>query len=174
MGDFSDRAGGDSGKRRSVVHRCDVEGDGVGTLVKIDTAVGRAAVILDLEGEAGVSRTVGVGRRRKDQISQVGQRHNISRRYRGTAQSKSPRSRHSGDLDSSQTVGRAVIRIGKAEVGDGKGVTAVFKDRDGIVSSRRSIVDRSDAHRQRVGAGAVSRTVRYLVPDGGIVSTICV
>ena len=158
--------------RRCIVYACDIEGDGVGTLVKIYTAVCRAAVILYLEGEAGITGTVGICHRRKDQIPQVGQRYNIARRYRSSVQGKSPCSRHGGDLDSNQAVGSAVIRIGKAKVGGGKGVTAVFKDRDGLVRSRRSIVDRSDAHGQRVGAGTVVSAVIYLVPDGCVVRAV--
>ena len=49
--------------RRGVVDGGDVDGDGVGRLVEIDATVGRAAVVLHLEGEVGVARAVGVGRR---------------------------------------------------------------------------------------------------------------
>ncbi len=38
-------------------------------LIEIDAAVGRAAVVLHLEGEAGVARAVGVGRRREHELA---------------------------------------------------------------------------------------------------------
>ena len=38
-------------------------------VIEIDAAVGGAAVVLHLEGEAGVARAVGVGRRREDQLA---------------------------------------------------------------------------------------------------------
>ena len=37
--------------------------------VEVDAAVGGAAIVLDLEGEAGVGGAVGVGRRREDQLA---------------------------------------------------------------------------------------------------------
>ena len=51
------------GAGRRVVDRGDVDGDRVGALVEVDAAVGGAAVVLHLEGEAGVGRAVGVGGR---------------------------------------------------------------------------------------------------------------
>ncbi len=53
------------GARRGVVDRGDIDRDRVGRRIEIDAAVGRAAVVLHLEGEAGVGRAVGVGRRRE-------------------------------------------------------------------------------------------------------------
>ena len=51
------------GARRRVVDRGDVDGDRVGRRVEVDAAVGGAAVVLHLEGEARVAGAVGVGRR---------------------------------------------------------------------------------------------------------------
>ena len=42
------------GSRRRIVDARDVDGDRVGRRIEIDAAVGRAAVVLHLEGEAGV------------------------------------------------------------------------------------------------------------------------
>ena len=54
----------------------DVDGDRVRRRIEIDAAIGRAAVVLHLEGEAGVAGAVGVGRRREHQLAgrDVGQR----------------------------------------------------------------------------------------------------
>ena len=64
------------GARRRVVDRRDVDRHRVRRRIEIDAAVGRAAVVLHLEGEAGVAAAVGVGRRREHQLAgrDVGQR----------------------------------------------------------------------------------------------------
>src|SRR5262249_59419488 len=60
--------GGDGlvGPRRRVVHRGDVDRKGIGRLVEIVPAIGGAAVVLHLEGEARSGRVIVicVGRRR--------------------------------------------------------------------------------------------------------------
>ena len=43
----------------------DVDLIGLGRRIEVDAAVGRAAVVLHLEGEAGVAAAIGVGRRRE-------------------------------------------------------------------------------------------------------------
>ena len=55
------------GARRGMVHVRDAEGEGIGRLIGIDAAVGRQAVILHLEGEAGVGRAGRSWVGRKDQ-----------------------------------------------------------------------------------------------------------
>src|SRR5258705_5543596 len=45
---------------RSVVHRGDVHGEGVGALVQVDAAVGGAAVVLDREGTRLNSTPLGI------------------------------------------------------------------------------------------------------------------
>ncbi len=56
----------------------------LGDWIEIDAAVGRAAVVLHLEGEAGVARAVGVGRRRELQHAgrDVGHGHELAGRHR--------------------------------------------------------------------------------------------
>ena len=72
------------GARRRVVDRGDVDRDRVRRRIEIDAAVGRAAVVLHLEGEAGVAVAVGVGRRREHQLAgrDVGHADELSGRHR--------------------------------------------------------------------------------------------
>ena len=57
----ADRAARAAGASLTAV---DVDDDRVGRRIEIDAAIGRAAVVLHLEGEAGVRRAVGIGGRR--------------------------------------------------------------------------------------------------------------
>ena len=45
----------------------DVDGQGVGRGIQIYPAIGRPTIVLHLEGEAGIARAVGVGRRGEEQ-----------------------------------------------------------------------------------------------------------
>ena len=54
----------------------DVDRHRVRRRIEVDAAVGRAAVVLHLEGEAGVAGAVGVGRRREHQLA----RRDVGRR----------------------------------------------------------------------------------------------
>ncbi len=54
---------------RRVVDRVTLTVIVLGDGIEIDAAVGRAAVVLHLEGEAGVARAVGVGRRREHELA---------------------------------------------------------------------------------------------------------
>ena len=48
-----------------MVDRGDVDAEGVGRGIEIQATIGRATVVAHLEGEGGVARTDGVGRRRE-------------------------------------------------------------------------------------------------------------
>src|SRR5205823_2325330 len=63
--------GGDGlvGAGGGVVHRGDVDRDRVRALVEVDAAVGGAAVVAHLEGEAGVAGAVGVRGRGELQLA---------------------------------------------------------------------------------------------------------
>ena len=81
--------------RRGVVDRGDVDRDRVGRRVEIDAAVGRAAVVLHLEGEAGIARAIGIGSRRELQQagSDVGHGDELARRDRHVVELQRARSR---------------------------------------------------------------------------------
>ena len=84
-----------------------------GRRVEIHPAIGRAAVVLHLEGEAGVAVAVGIGRRRELQqpASDVGDTTPNAPEDTATAivgQRPGPRQRR--DLHRQQRVGRVVVR----------------------------------------------------------------
>ena len=70
------------GPARRVVHRGDIDRDRVRARVEIRPAIGRAAVVLHLEGEAGIAVAIGIDRRRKLQqpASDVGDTRPMPRR----------------------------------------------------------------------------------------------
>ena len=43
-----------------------------------------------------------------------------------------------------KAIGRAVVRVGKAEIGGGKCINVIFQHRQRIIRTRRGIVDRRD------------------------------
>ena len=57
--------------RGSVVYGSDVEGDGVGGLIGVLSAIGGAAVIGDLEVDGGVVVAIGVCCRSEDEIADL-------------------------------------------------------------------------------------------------------
>ena len=59
--------------------------------------------------------------------------------------------RQRGDLDRQQLLAGESVAIAEAEVGGREGVGRVFAGRDGLVGAARSVVDRGDVERQRVG-----------------------
>ena len=101
----------------------------VGRLVEVDAAVGGAAVVLHLEGEARVAGAVGVGRRREHQLagSDVGDGDELPCRDGDAVVSF--RCRRAGSVvifTAASAVRRAVVRIGEAEVGRGERVRRVL------------------------------------------------
>ena len=88
-------------------------------------AIGGAAVVLHLEGEGGVARAVGVGRRREHQQAgiDVGDADELARRHGDAVVGQAAGARQRGDLDRRQRIGRAVVRIAEAEVGRGEDVS---------------------------------------------------
>ena len=95
--------------RRRIVHRRDVDRDGVGGGIKIDAAIGRAAIVLHLEGEAGIASAVGIGRRRELQQPAINVRntHRLPRRHRNVVVGQRARPRQRRDLHRQQRIGRA-------------------------------------------------------------------
>ena len=153
----------------------------VGRLVEVDAAAGRAAVVLHLEGEAGVAGAVGVGRRGELQQAggDVGHGHALSGRHRHAVELQRARAGQRRDLDRQQVVGRAVVRVGEAEVGCGEGVRGVLQRVHRRVSSRRSVVDGGDVDRDGVGRlveidAAVGRAavVLHLEGEAGVARAV--
>src|SRR5204863_3122611 len=70
--------------RRRIVDRGDVDGDCARGLIQIDTTTGRATIVLNLESEARVACTVGIGGGRENQQSScdVGQGDELSGGHR--------------------------------------------------------------------------------------------
>ncbi len=141
------------GARGSVVHSGDVDRHRVGRCVEVDTAVGRAAVILHLEGEARVPRAVGIGDGREGQQAAVDVRHadTLARGHRNAVQAQRAGGGQRRDRHGGQRVGGRIVRIGKAEVRRGEGVNRVFQQRDGGIRARGRVVHRSHVDGHRVG-----------------------
>ena len=169
-----ERGDGLVGARRRIVDRGHVHGHRVGRGIEIDAAVGRAAVVLHLEGEAGVARAVGVGRRRELQVARrdVGHRHELAGGDRDAGQRQAcPRPGSVVILTAVSALAGLSLGIGEAEVGRGEGVGRVFERGDRVVRARRRIVDRGDVHGHRVGRGieidaAVGRAAVVLHLEG--------
>src|SRR5204863_405135 len=131
-----------------------VDGQRVRTLVEIHAAVGRAAVVFDLEREAGVACSVGVGGGGEHQQSAVdvadghelagGDCHAVVGQRAGAGER--------GDLDRQQRVGRGVAKIVEPEVGGGDRVGGVFQRGDVVVFPTRRSSDLGHVDGQRVRA----------------------
>ena len=59
------------GAHRRIVDGVDVDGQRPGGGIQIDAAVAGAAVVLDLEGERGIARAIGVGSRGEHKVAGV-------------------------------------------------------------------------------------------------------
>ncbi len=140
----------------AIVDRGDVKGDGIGRRVEIDPAVGGAAVVLHLEGEAVISQTVGIGHRGEFQLAGG----NIHRRDRlpggNGAKAGKRQATHggdSGDLDRQQGVGRGITRVSQAEVQRRQRIGSILTERDGLVRAARCVIHCRDAERHGIGRG---------------------
>ena len=90
---------------------------------RIDAAVGGAAVVLHLEGEAGVGGAVGVGGRGEDQVAAASLTSDHVAGVDGDAvEGQGAGRRQGGDDHAQEAVGGIVDRIGEAEVGGREGV----------------------------------------------------
>jgi hypothetical protein len=144
------------GDRRGVRRR-DREGEGVRRLVEVEAAIGDAAVILHLEGEA---RAAGFRRRRVDQKpgDDIGCRNGIAGVHRIVVIGERAGARQGRDRYRQQRVG---VGIGEAEVGRRERVGRTHGDVDRVVGARRRVVDRGDGDFLDN-----SRTVGIAVVDG--------
>ena len=129
--------GGDRavGAGRRVIHRGDIEADRVGRGIKIDAAIGGAAVIAHPEGEGGNGAAVGVGRWRVDEVLQ------------------GARSQQAADEHAMEAVGpggaSGIGWIGEAEIRWREAVGGVFQGGDGLVGAGGGVVHRADRDRER-------------------------
>ena len=71
-----------AGCGRRVILCGDIKGDGVGGGIKINTAIGGATVIANLESKASIASAIGVGCRSENQIAEIGHGNFIPRRHR--------------------------------------------------------------------------------------------
>ena len=146
--------GGVVHSHRRMVSSVDVHGDRVRALVEIEPAIGGAAVILYLEGEARVARAGGVWRRDELEIA-IADRGGRDERTCGhwrAAERQSPRCRQRANLHSQQVVRRRFIRISVTKVRYGKRIHRVFLRGHRPVRTRRRVVHRCDVERERMRA----------------------
>ena len=139
--------------------------------------MGGAAVVLHLEGEGRVGGAVGVGGRGEpEQVrGDVGRADELAGDDGDAVVGEAARAWERGDPHGEQRVGRRVIRVGEAEVGDVEGVGGVFERGDPIARARRRVVDRHYRHggrsRHRSDGRAEARQplrVRRCIETGGI------
>ncbi len=107
----------------------------LGDRIEIHAAVGRAAVVLHLEGEAGVARAVGIRGRRELQHAgrDVGHRNELPGGHGHAVIGERAGRRQRRDLHGQQVVGRRVVGVAEAEVGGRERVGRVFQRGDRLV-----------------------------------------
>ena len=151
--------GGDRavGAGRRVVHRGDIEADRIGGGIKIDAAIGGAAVVAHLEGEGGNGAAVGVGRRGVSEGGKAGGGDLLAGGDSGTAEPQGSCARQAGDDHALEAVGpcgaSGIGWIGEAEIGRREAVGGVFQGGDGLVGAGGGVVHRTDRDRERAWCG---------------------
>ena len=95
----------------------------------IAAAIGGAAGVLDFETEAGIARTRLAGGRREHEFAghDVGRKNALPCCHRNAVVGQRARLRQRCHDHRRQAVGRNVVRIGEAEVGDLEGVGGVLQ-----------------------------------------------
>lgn len=143
------RRDGIAGSNRRVIDPAgveDVDRHGAGDGIEIDAAVGRAAVILHLEGQACISnagRVVG-GRELEIAAVDVAVADDIVGADRAAVVGERPRAGQRDDLDAAEAVGRRIAWVGEPEVCRREDVVSVLERDNGIVRADRGIVDAGD------------------------------
>ncbi|CAM5184107.1 hypothetical protein CDEF62S_04810 [Castellaniella defragrans] len=132
---------------RRIVDWRDIEGDGVRGLIRILSTVGRAAVILHLEGEARVIRTVRIGRWREHQLAcvQIRHIHALPGSHRHAIQREHTRRGQCGDDD--RLEGIPFHRITEPKVRGRQRIWRVLIDREGVIHALWRVVHRVHRHR---------------------------
>ena len=140
--------GGDRrvGTGRRVVHRRDIDGQGLRRRIEIDPAIAGAAVVLHLERELSIVIAVGIRGRREHQLAgrDVGDAHELAGRDRNPVVGQRAGARQGRDLHRQQAVGRSVVRIAEPEVRYAKHIAGVFVGGDRRARSGRRVVHRRD------------------------------
>ena len=133
--------GGGSPQDQITAHRCrhHIEGHGVGRWIGINAAIGRAAVVLHLEGEGGIAITAGTGSWCETQARQ----RTGGNRSTGCNGNPIERERASGRCAGDQHSGQGIaISITETEIRGAEVVETVLINGDGGVGSGRSVVGR--------------------------------
>src|SRR5207249_988617 len=114
-----------------------------------------AAVVLHLEGQAGIAVAVGIRRRREHQLvgGDVGHGDEVAGGDGAAVERQAAGARQRGDLDLEEVVGRAVVRIGEAKVRRIKGIGGVLQRGDAAVGAGGRVVHTGDVDGERVGGG---------------------
>ncbi len=156
---FADRQAG-AVEHRRIVDRSDIDGDGIRGRIEIDPAVSRAAIVLHLECETGVTGAEGIGGRGKTQQACVDIRDAdfLARRHGDTVQAQAAGAGQRRDPHRKKRIRRAVARVAETEVRRREDVGRVFWRRHRIVRARRCGVDfmHRDADGFAVGCSAVA------------------
>ena len=151
-GDALVRAGG------RVVDRIDVEGERVRRLVGILAAIGGAAIVADLEGEAGHGRAICVGRRiigqrPKSELGGGDEPADIGEDAGQAAGAVRIVDQEAGGRQAGEDNARKGIAVGgvaEAEVRRGQDPADILVDDDGGVGAGGRVVDRGDVEGERV------------------------
>ena len=145
-----------------LIDRNDVDRERVGGGIQIHAAVGSATVVAHLDGEGGVARTHGIGRRAEQQAGKAGGGDLLARDHGHTRQLQAAGRGQGGDDHALEAVGAGcaggVDRIGETEIGSGEAVDSVFGDRDRGVAAAGGIVQRRGIDVDRVGGRIQVRT----------------
>ena len=138
---------------RGIILGRDINGDGIGDRIQIHTAIGRAAVVFDLEGEGGVSIAIGISGWGEDQFALVklGFGDESTGTHRRAIECETSGPRHCGDLDPTQRIGRSISGIRQAKVGGRKRMASIFRNSDDLVGAVWCVVDRRDIEGDGVG-----------------------
>ena len=136
-----------AGEHRRIVGRHHVKRHHARRCFEIDAAVGRAAVVLHLEGELRIRRAERIERRRVGKLAGVDVRHahELPGCHRNTIVGEAARARQRGDPDRQQRMARGVVWIGEPEFRGGETVGGVLGYRYRVAGSRRRVVDRDYA-----------------------------
>ena len=132
----------DHGQRRVVDGR-DVEGENTAHRVKVHPAIGRAAVVLHLEADGGVSRAVAIRRSDEDELARrdVAGQHEVASVDGHAVKGEAASCWEGRDLHRQQVIGWVVVGVAETEVCRGEGVGRVFGAVDGLANTDRSLVD---------------------------------
>ena len=145
-------------RRRGVERGGDIDRDRFRRRIQVDTAIGRAAVVLHLEHEQRVGAPEPFGGRGELEfaVREVGERDHLTRGDRDIVVFQTAGQRQRRDLHREQTVRRTIVWIGEAEIRRRKNVVRVRGHRDRLGRAGGRVIHRChvDRHRRRRPAAA--------------------